>query len=183
MKEQAFAQRYAKALFSLAQDSQKTDTVREELAAFRKLLADNAELHDVFHNPVYAAKQRSAILQEVAQKLDFSSVTRQFLALLADKKRTPLFDVICESYQALLDQQKQILHVEVTSARPLSQDLQAQLKQRLQEKTGKQQIVLALKEDPTLLGGFVVRIDGRIYDGSLQTRFGQMKEHLLTQIA
>ena len=49
------------------------------------------------------------------------------------------------------------------------------LKKKLENMTGRS-VAVTYIEDPSLLGGVIVEIDGRVYDGSLRSRLRQVKE-------
>jgi len=177
-----FAHRYAKALFQIALAEQRTEEIATQLHAFAKQLTQHPELNDIFLNPVYAPAQRIAILSALAKPLDFLPQTQKFLFFLIEKKRTELFTEICSQYQELLDARNDIVHVHVTSAQTLDESTQQSLKQIFAKQTGRT-VVLHLDTNPDLIGGMIARVGNRIYDGSVKSRFANMKNHLLSQIA
>jgi F-type H+-transporting ATPase subunit delta len=177
-----YAHRYAKALFQIALAEQQSAEIASQLQTFAKQLEQHAELNDVFLNPVYSPAQRIAIISAITEKLDLLPYTRKFLFFLIEKKRTELFAEICLQYQELLDNKNNVVHVYVTSAQTLDDDAQQTLKQIFAKQTGRS-VVLHLDTDPDLIGGMIARVGNRIYDGSVKSRFANMKNHLLSQIA
>ena len=52
------------------------------------------------------------------------------------------------------------------------------INQRLKEITGKKEVVLEIKEDPSLIGGIITKIGDVIYDGSIKTQLNILKENI-----
>ena len=85
------------------------------------------------------------------------------------------FGRITAEYAALLDQMNRISAAEVRSAVPLSPAEKDKLRKKLEKLTG-HSVVMTYTEDPSLLGGVVVEVDGKVIDGSVRTKLRQVKE-------
>ncbi|MDN5277515.1 MAG: F-type H+/Na+-transporting ATPase subunit alpha [Clostridiales bacterium] len=64
------------------------------------------------------------------------------------------------------------------SAFPLDEAIIAQIEERFSTFLGKK-VKLTLKVEPEIIGGIIVAIGDRIYDGSLKGQLNRMREHLL----
>ena len=60
------------------------------------------------------------------------------------------------------------------TAFPLTGELSSRLQKGLEGLTGKR-VEMTLQEDPTLLGGIVVRVGDTLYDGSIRTQLGNIR--------
>ena len=69
------------------------------------------------------------------------------------------------------------VRVTVTTAFPLTGELSARLQTKLEELTGRE-VEMNVIEDPTLLGGIVVRVGDTLYDGSIKTQLNNMRNLL-----
>ena len=63
------------------------------------------------------------------------------------------------------------------SARPLSEKETDLIKEKLEKLSGKK-VVLTKREDPTLLGGVLLTMEGRQYDGSVRRRLEEIEKSL-----
>lgn len=180
MKQQLLAQRYAKALFELAQDREQLDPVLADLQTFAKTLSGSTELSAVFVNPVYELESREAIVSEICKKLDIGPMVTNYLLLLIRKKRTELFETSVTLYQRLLDAHSNRTHVRVVSAAPLSDDYVQQLKAGFV--TEGAEVSVESTVDAALVGGVRAWVGDRLYDGSLRTRLDNLKDQLLKQV-
>ena len=85
------------------------------------------------------------------------------------------FDAAVTEYKALLNAWSHVFEARVTCAAELTSQEQAQLKAKLETIYGGT-VRMAYTVDPSLLGGLIVEIDGKIMDGSLRRRLRDVKE-------
>lgn len=173
----AAAQRYARALFSLASDLGQVEGVGRELGQLVELTSEQAELRDVLLRPLYPAAQRRAVLAAVAGRLGLSPLFANFCQFLIDQRRTQELEVIREEFDRLAEEAAGQIRGTVTSAAPLSPSQLDQLRALLAERTGRT-VELASAVDPALLGGAIARVGDLVYDGSLRSRLDQLRAEL-----
>ena len=113
------ARRYAKALFSLAQEEGRADAVRDEVERLGRLLAESAELRAVLLQPLHPVAQRRAVLAAVAERLGASSLLRRFLSFLIDQRRLVDFESIEAEYRRLAEAAAGITKARVRSDVPV----------------------------------------------------------------
>ena len=178
MKTGTAANRYAKALFGLTRDEGQLDTVRSDLVSLRDLLERSAEFRDFVESPLIPPEQRRDLLRQILGDSAHPQ-THQFLLFLDEKGRLELLRDICDLFEALYDELNRIVKVEIISASSLSEAQVDAIEARLQARLDKQiQSTVAL--DPTLLGGFKIRIGDTILDYSIATQLNTLRHRLLT---
>ena len=102
---------------------------------------------------------------------------RNFIAVLMDHERLHFLREITEEYGSLADEANGIHEVEITSAKPLSDDERNMLQWKAGELAGTN-VRVQWTEDAALLGGAVIRLGSRVYDGSVRGQLQQLKQHL-----
>ena len=177
MRSSAAARRYARALFSLAREEDRTEEVRQELEQLADLLAENEELHHALFRPLHPVAERRAVLREVAERLGFSATARNFLSFLVDQRRLVDFEGIREEYEHLADAAAGRAQGEVVSASPLSDEQRDRLRRALSARTDRE-VELDVKIDPSLLGGAIASVGTLVFDGSLRTQLNQLRASL-----
>ena len=172
------SRRYAKALFELATEAGTLDSVVTELARIASAFEGNAELERALSNPLIALEAKRAILTDLTVALQVSPITKHTVLLLGDRRRAHALPAVARSLAELANKKKGIVRAEVTSAVNLPDSYYERLKTQLERVTGKK-ITIDRRLDPTILGGVVARIGDRIFDGSLQSRLSEVRQHLL----
>ena len=177
MPSSAAGRRYARALFSIAQDANQIADVRGELDAMRKLFADVPELKHALFRPLHPVKERSAVLKQVCATAGLQASVRSFMLYLIDQRRLVDFDGICDEFQRLANEAAGRVRAEIVSSTALSEEQRGRLERALANQTG-QSVELEARVDPGLIGGAVVSVGGVVFDGSLKTQLSQLRESL-----
>jgi F-type H+-transporting ATPase subunit delta len=173
----AAAERYARALFSLAKDEGRIEAMGEELGTLVEAMRAVPALRDVLVRPLHPAKERRAALRAVGQSLGLSPLLQNFCSFLIDQRRTRDVEAIHERYQRLAEEAAGRVRGEVVSAAPLEGGQVERLRAALARRTGRV-VDLEVRVDPALLGGVVARVGDLVFDGSLRTQLAQLRASL-----
>lgn len=176
MIQSGLARRYAKALFLLAREEKREEEIGEEIAR----VADgyqNTPLSSVLNNPAFELEKRKKVLLEAAKGFRLSPIATRFLELLLERGRLPLLPSIFSHYRLLLDEAKGRVQARLATPIPLDGAILDKLRAAI-GKISDKAVVLNVETDPSLIGGAVVEIEGRIYDGSVRTYLRKIQERL-----
>jgi F-type H+-transporting ATPase subunit delta len=168
------AGRYANALFELAREQDALDQVAENLQGLRALLAESGDLRRLIRSPVISREEQGRAIVALAERAGFHQLTRQFVGLLAHKRRLFALPQIIAVYLEMLSEHKGEVRAELTSAVELSTAQLEAVKERLTASIG-QTVTVATAVDPGLLGGLVVRVGSRMIDASLRTKLQRLE--------
>jgi len=171
------ARRYARAFFKIAGDEQRYEEFARELGHFSALLKENRSLREFLANPVFAQPDKKAVVDALLAKLALSPLTANFLKLLVDKRRIGILSDIEGCYRDMVADALKKVSVTVKTPFPLTAKLTSRLQKGLEGLTGKQ-VEMTVHEDPTLLGGIVVRVGDTLYDGSIRTQLSSIRNLL-----
>lgn len=171
--------RYAHAFASVAASSHLDSTVvQQQLNDFSGTLAGSRELREVLMNPSIATEQKLRVLDAIAARIGMFPQVRNFLAVIMDHQRLAELNEILAEYHRIADEQSNLAEAEITSARPLNDQDRADLEAQVAKLAGGR-VRATYHQDPTLLGGAVVRIGSTVYDGSIRAQFEQLKQKLV----
>ena len=176
MSQRTVTRRYATALYEEADAAGGLAAVDDDVLMLRNNIESNRELSRFFESPVIPQEKKESILQELLEER-VETLTLQFLRLLVQKDRETLTKAILDQYQSLRDEQRGIVDAEVTVAQPLNDEDRNVLVEALEEKTGKD-VRLHLEENPDLIGGLVIRIGDRVFDGSVRSQLNALRDQL-----
>lgn len=177
MIKDAVARRYAKGLFDVACEMNIVEEVAQDLDWIAALLEQEPDLQEVLEYRRVPTRVKKEIIRNLMQD-SITPVVLGFLEILIDKHREQNFSAICESYRDFLRRHKNIVVAAVKSAYPLESQFEARLQEVLQKSTGKN-IELHVSVHPELLGGLVVQIGDRIYDGSVTKYLEMMRTRIM----
>jgi F-type H+-transporting ATPase subunit delta len=171
----ALARRYAHALLDVALDQGDAPALRLELGRAASLVAENAELQATLVHPGIAPDIKKKILAAVFAA--DSDVLRRLLGLLVDRGRIPMLPEVARAYTAALQAYKGVVPAEAVSATTLDAEDLKRLQGALKVLAG-HEVEVVSRIDPALLGGVLVRMQGKSYDGSVRTRLRNLRGRL-----
>ena len=174
----SLAKRYAKALVEVAAEGDQLEAIGRELQALAALLQEEPEVAQFFQNPGILLRQKEETLQALCDRLELSPLLSRFLHLLLSRHRMQALPAVARIYQDLTDERLGRVRAAVTTAVPLTAELEEGLRREMQGLWGRT-VLLEAKVDPAILGGIVARVDGTVYDGSLRTQIKHLHQHLL----
>ena len=176
----AVALRYAHA-FAAVVASQKLDSVaaQQQLKDFSDTFEGSSELREVLMNPAISSEQKLKVLDAIAGKLGMMPQVRNFMAVIMENQRLAEVNEILAEYHAVADEQSGFAEAEITSARPLNDADKAELEVQVAKVAGGR-VRATYREDPSLLGGAIVRIGSTVYDGSIRAQLQQLKQKLVS---
>lgn len=156
---------YAKALLDLAQEKNEVEAIREDMRLIAGALNESRELANVMSSPIVKADKKEAILKEIfGDKVH--EITQRFFQVVVNHGREGAFRVIAQAYENMYLHLKGIEQVSVTTAYALSEDEVKAVAEKAASYTGKQ-VELNQQVDESLIGGMVLRVGDKRYNGSL----------------
>jgi len=168
------AQRYATALFELAESQGALDQVAGDLKTLKAMVRDSADLRRLLDSPVLTRAETGKAIAALAQAAKFSGLTANFLGLLAKNRRLFTLVGVIDAYLGRLAPKRGEVAAQVASAVPLSQAQQDALASTLKTAFGGN-VAVEVTVDPALLGGMVVKVGSRMVDSSLKTKLQHLK--------
>lgn len=176
MSNLTIARRYAQALYAEAEREQRVEQVDEDIEVIRAALEGSRDLVLFFESPVISRLKKEGVVQALfGSRVQLT--TLNFLRLLIEKRRENLFPEVVLAYRQLRDGQLGIVEARARVAHPLS-DVEVQsLTQALEQMAGVR-VRLQVEQDPTLIGGVVVRVGDTVYDGSVRHQLATLRERM-----
>ena len=175
MKSTRTAFRYAKATLDYANENKFSDKVAKEMQGLIELYESSKQLKGLLSNPFLPNKKKQLILRSIVP--NSSDVTQKLLNLLTSNSRLFLLKEVAKSYIQLFSEQQGELNATVISAIPLTQNLEKQIHNKLEDYSGKK-IYLLNKIDKSLLGGFILKIGDMEFNSSLAYKLKTFKAKL-----
>ncbi len=176
----ALARRYARALLdvSLAQPKDGSpEKIRPDLEEAAALLLEHKELASVLQNPAVSAEAKKKIVAGLSAKTKPVPVVNRLLALLAERDRLTLLPLIAEAFAEAWNSHRGVTAAEAVSAVALQPAQAEALSATLGQAAGLA-VELKTRVDAAVLGGLVVHMGGKTYDGSVRGRLEALRETL-----
>lgn len=175
MSDRTVARNYAETLFDLGERSGQTELYLDLLDATAAAIEQSPQAEAVLMSPRVPKAEKARILTAALGEAPREFVA--FIAAVVKRGRQGLFRHMVEELLLLLDVKLNRVRAGVTLARPADERLRQEIANGLSAALGKD-VIATFYADPGILGGTIVRIGERVYDGSVRRRLANLRRQL-----
>ncbi|NCX96484.1 MAG: ATP synthase F1 subunit delta, partial [Chitinophagia bacterium] len=168
------AHRYAKSLIDLALEQGSIENILADMQLMLALCKQSHDFELMLRSPVIKGDKKIAIIEEIVAA-HISPASLLFFRLLVQKGREVYIKEIIEAFIAQYNVYKNIKTVQVTTAVPLSEQNKQAFQTKLQEYMPGTTIVLNTKVDESIIGGFILQIEDKLYDAGIKKKLNDFK--------
>ncbi len=175
MNNPRLAQRYAKSLLDLSGEMGQLEQVNKDIAFLQKVVKSSREFLVMLNSPVIHADKKFSIISAVTGQ-NISQITSSFIKLLCNKNREDNLPGILTSFIEQYNKLKGIHTATLTTAVPVSSTIINEFENKIKSSTSINQLILDSKVDDSLIGGFVLELEGLLIDGSISKDLKDVKK-------
>ena len=164
--------RYAKAILDIAQTSGKAEAVNNDMKSIVTAVTESTELKDFLSSPVIKMEVKKSAISEI-----FSNVqaeTQSLFNLLFENKRYEILESIAVQFTKLYDVSNGVEVAKVTTAFPITAELETKVLAKIAE-FSKNKITIENIVDPSIIGGFILRVGDQQYNASVAGKLSELK--------
>jgi F-type H+-transporting ATPase subunit delta len=173
MKGTKAASRYAKSLLMLAIEQKMEEQAYNDMLLVKKTCDQNADLRILLRSPIIKSDKKTSILTAVFPSL--SKLTAGFVKIITQHRRENMLYEIAASYIDQYKEHKKILVAEVITAVKLTDDARKKIAESLRKSQGRD-IEITERVDKEIIGGLIVRIGDRQFDGSIMRKLNELRK-------
>lgn len=171
------SRRYARALLDVALEKGQAEPLRGELAEMAAAIDAHDALKALLANPAVSAERKRKLVGAVAEKARASELLARLLSLMGERDRLGLLGMVSAAYAKMWNAHRGVVAAEAVSATPLDEAQTRAVAKALGAATGRE-VDLQTRVDPRLVGGMLVKMEGRTYDGSVRARLIALRRTL-----
>lgn len=128
-----------------------------------KLLLSDRQLSEALASPAVKLNEKHKVIDAV-----FDKEIRSFLKVLCDHGGILMISDILEAYESLLLDGKNMMKATLFYAAKPGEDQLKKVEEMLCRKYRKSDVILDLKQDFSLVGGFILTVGDTVYDKSIK---------------
>jgi ATP synthase F1 delta subunit len=170
------AKRYGRALMSTA-NTEDIPKVIEELSAFSRLLDENKKLKLFFIGQIFSEEERDNVIKALLPHLKLSKEGERFLLRIITHGHLPAIKEIIRVSTVMYNEKIKKVKALVISPVSLDGNYIERLRSVLKRLT-QRDVEIERQLDPSLIGGFIVKVGSIIYDSSLKGQLRLLRAQL-----
>jgi F-type H+-transporting ATPase subunit delta len=176
MEQYVIAKRYAVALSELVPYEQ-WDALGEELDTVASSIDVVPQLKALLLSPIIPRAVRAQVLDKVMTKIGCREMLQQFLKFILERGRLFLLPDMRKALKAIMDERNNIARARIVSAFDLPDKDVERIIAAMHALTGKK-LDASVEKDSSLIGGILVYIGNRIYDGTVKNQLAHLERSL-----
>ena len=180
MSESRAAIRYAKAVLQETTGANLANDVFEDMLCVSSTIEASKELQNVLSNPVINVNDKKEALLAIFENQ--SETTKSLIKVLVENKRTSILAEVSKKYIELYNEAQGVKLAQVTTAVPLSNELEEKVLAKVKVLTGSDKVTLERKIDESIIGGFILRIGDLQYNASISNSLAKIKREFSKSI-
>ena len=168
--------RYAKAIYEIADEENFIKEIFNDMIRINKLNRDSSDFKNLLSNSIIDnLNKKKAILSLLEKK---NPITERLLDLLIHNKRVAIISDIAGCFIQLYNKNNNIKEAIVITASPIDKDLEKKILSQIKIPAAKS-INLINLVDSSIIGGFIIRYDGKEYNASVKQNLKNLKTELI----
>ncbi len=175
------AQRYALAIFRVAEEQNIIDIISRDFELIHRAIRESHDFFLFIKSPIINTERKKHVFAILFEG-KIADLTLRFIILLTMKNREGLLNDIIQQYEVLRDRQRGILNITVQTAVRLTSEQEKDFARRLGDTTGKN-VRMTFAVDPALRGGFTVQYNDTVVDASVRHQLDLLKLRLTEKVS
>ena len=167
--------RYAKAIYDIANEENSVNEVYKDMHFINELNSGSLDLKNLLSNSqINYQDKKKLILSSIKQS---NSLTEKLIDLLIHNKRVKIIGDIASSFIQLYNKHNNIKEATIITASPINNELESKILSMINIKDAKS-VNLTNVVNPNIIGGFIIRFDGKEYNASVKQNLNNLKTEL-----
>lgn len=173
------SKKWAKALIELALEDENNskEQILAELRSIAETFESSEELSNVINNPSISTDEKQIVICKLFQN-KVMPIVYNFLFVLNLKKRLNLVNEIADEFEKELEELKNIVRVDITSAIDLSEPRKIEIRNKVAEKLQKD-VKIEWGVDSDIIAGLVFNINDTVVDNSIKHKLDKLSESII----
>lgn len=177
MEKSLISKRYAKALCETAVKLGRLDEVSKGILFFTGKFLTDQKIMDFLSSSAVSPSAKKAFIEDNRENL--SSLLSNCFSIMIDNGRFSLFEKVCLEWNHFEKKERKIISVEIKVSSELSEKNNSQIMNFIRKLYPGCEYQIVSETDPSILGGFILKIDNVIYDYSVSGSLNRMKNHIM----
>ncbi|WP_457640641.1 ATP synthase F1 subunit delta [Persephonella sp.] len=149
----------------------------DDLALIQEIYRKDKDFRNFILNPAISFEDKKKILDPLAEKADLDPVVKEALEYVVKTNKGNLLKVIADEFRFEVEKFFATVKGEIITAYPVDEETINQVKEVVEKKLGKK-VEFEIKQDPSIIGGIVVRAGSYILDSSIKTYLQKLEQQL-----
>ena len=167
--------RYAKAMYDIANEENSINEVYKDMNFINELNSGSLDFKNLLSNSQIKFQDKKKLILSLIKQSN--ALTEKLIDLLIHNKRVKIIGDIASSFIQLYNKHNNIKEATIITASPINNELESKILSMINIKDAKS-VNLTNVVNPNIIGGFIIRFDGKEYNASVKQNLNNLKTEL-----
>lgn len=167
---------YATALFEIAKEREQIEQFEKQVDTVIQTLKQESQFMELLMHPKIMVDEKIQLIDTIFNGRVADEITGTLAIIIKKGRQDVLLDIL-ELFLEMVSDHLGIVKATVTSAVELSKEQLAQIRNKIENGTGKT-VELHTIINPSIIGGMIIRVGDHVVDASISGRLQTLKEKL-----
>ena len=167
--------RYAKAVYEIADEENFINEVHSDMNCINELNSASLDFRNLLSNSQIDYSEKKKAILSLIDNSNF--LTEKLIDLLILNKRITIISDISNSFTQLYNRCNNIKEATIITALPIDDEMESKILSIINIDDLKS-VSLTNIVDPDIIGGFIIRFDGKEYNASVKQNLNNLKTEL-----
>ncbi len=178
MRNPRLATRYAKSLLDLTIEKNSLDDTLGDMKLIDTVCCGNPDFVNMLCSPIISSTKKVSILNAIF-KTRINEISFGFINLLVTKGRESNLPEIAGAFISQYNELKHIKLVKLKTATPLDEATKKAILSKVATFLPNDTINLSSEVDESLIGGFVLQVEDKLFDASVKKSLADIKSKIV----
>ncbi len=177
--DKKFLKRVVKVLLNkLPKEEEVLIKVSDDLTLIETLFRKNKEFRNFLMNPSIPFEEKKKVIAQLSKDVNLHETVKEALEYIVKSNKSNILKYLSKEFSFEIEKFFATVKGEIITAFPIDNTLVDEIKEKIEEKIGKK-VEFEKKQDPSIIGGIIVKAGSYILDSSIKT-YLQKLEHKLS---
>ena len=169
---------YSQALFELSTEENSIIEVESQVLSILELINKSSDFNDLIKDPTNKIEDQLKVIDAISNQFKFNQLLKKFLSFIISKRRFFYIEKILKDFISICSGSRGEIQAELTAAKNLDENEINKIKDDLASNYGSN-IKLNYKNDPSLIGGLIIKVGSTMIDTSIQNKLQQIEKKMI----
>ena len=169
---------YSQALFELSTEENSIIEVESQVLSILELINKSSDFNDLIKDPTNKIEDQLKVIDAISNQFKFNQLLKKFLSFVVSKRRFFYIEKILKDFISICSGSRGEIQAELTAAKNLDENEINKIKDDLASNYGSN-IKLNYKNDPSLIGGLIIKIGSTMIDTSIKNKLQQIEKKMI----
>ena len=169
---------YSQALFELSTEENSIIEVENQVLSMLELINKSSDFNDLIKDPTNKIEDQLKVIDAISNQFKFNQLLKKFLSFVVSKRRFFYIEKILKDFISICSGSRGEIQAELTAAKNLDENEINKIKDDLASNYGSN-IKLNYKNDPSLIGGLIIKVGSTMIDTSIKNKLQQIEKKMI----